>query len=53
MAERNGREAPGYGWIRSARCVFRNDVRRAATSAKKNKATYPKRVHVWEDEQCQ
>jgi hypothetical protein len=52
MAERNGREAPGYGWIRSARCVFCNDVRRVAIGAK-NKATYLKRVHVWEDEQCQ
>ncbi|MET4038873.1 hypothetical protein [Bradyrhizobium sp. RT6a] len=51
MAERNGREVPDYGWIRSARCVFRKDVRRAATG-EKNKATYPKRVHVWEDEQC-
>jgi hypothetical protein len=51
MAELNGREVPDYGSTGSARCVFaiKRDVR---APAQQNKATYPERVHVWEDEQC-
>lgn len=51
MAERNGRDVPDYGRTRSARCVFAT-TRDEQPPAQQNKATYPERVHVWEDEQC-
>jgi hypothetical protein len=49
MAERNGREVPDFGSTHSARRVLAITRDEPLCT---NKATYPERVHVWEDEQC-